>query len=74
VTTKLTGMDIIGEIIRDHYDLGEVKMPSQLENTHQRRHRKMVVESDAGKFLAKTYKTTRQPWTPYTFSIISRII
>lgn len=49
-------MDIVGEIIREHYDLGEVKVPSQLENTHQRRHRKMVVESDAGKFLAKTYK------------------
>ena len=56
VITKLTGMDIIGDIIREHYDLGEVQMPSQLENTHQRRHRKMIVESGAGKFLAKTYK------------------
>lgn len=49
-------MEIVGEIIREHYDLGEMKTPYQLENTHQRRHRKMVVESEAGKFLAKTYK------------------
>ncbi len=54
--TKLEGMDIIAEIIREHYDLGEMAIPYQLETTHQRRHRKMVVESDAGKFLAKTYK------------------
>ncbi len=49
-------MDIIGEIIRERYDLGKVKTPQQLEATHQRRHRKMVVETEAGKFLAKTYK------------------
>lgn len=49
-------MEIVGEIIREHYDLGEMKTPYQLPNTHQRRHRKMVVESEAGKFLAKTYK------------------
>lgn len=53
---KLDGMEIVGNIIREHYDLGNVQTPSQLETTHQRRHRKMVVESDAGKFLAKTYR------------------
>ena len=56
MATKLIGMDIVGDIIREHYDLGEVQIPSQLKNTHQRRHRKMIVESEAGKFLAKTYK------------------
>ena len=54
--TRIEGMDIIAQIIREHYDLGEMAMPYQLATTHQRRHRKMVVESDAGKFLAKTYK------------------
>ena len=54
--TKLTGMDVIADIIRKHYDLGELQMPRQVENVHQRRHRKMVVESEAGKFLVKTYK------------------
>ena len=54
--TKLTGMDVIADIIREHYDLGEVQMPRQLENVHQRRHRKIVVASDGGTFLAKTYK------------------
>jgi len=49
-------MEIIEDIIRENYDLGEVKTPRQLETTHQRRHRKMIVETEAGKFLAKTYK------------------
>ena len=56
MTAKLSGMDIIGEIIREQYDLGTVQTPEQMEGVHQRRHRKMVVASDAGKFLAKTYK------------------
>lgn len=56
MAVKLDGMDIIAEIIREHYDLGEIKMPYQLETTHQRRHRKMVVETETGKYLAKTYK------------------
>ena len=49
-------MEIVAEVIRNNYDLGEIKLPHQLQTTHQRRHRKMVVESEAGKFLAKTYK------------------
>ena len=50
-------MEIIAEVIRDHYDLGEVAMPQQLEGAHQRRHRKMTVETSKGKFLVKTYNT-----------------
>ncbi len=49
-------MEIVGDIIREHYDLDNVKTPYILTTTHQRRHRKMIVESDEGKFLAKTYK------------------
>ncbi|MFM1920546.1 MAG: hypothetical protein RLZZ303_2180 [Candidatus Hydrogenedentota bacterium] len=56
---KLGGMEIIREVIRKYYDLGEVSMPEQLAAAHQRRHRKMTVETDAGKFLIKTYK--REP-------------
>jgi len=33
-----------------------VRLPVQLETTHQRRHRKMVVDTDAGRFLIKTYR------------------
>ena len=53
---KLGGMEIIAEVIRENYDLGEVQLPQQLEAAHQRRHRKMTVETSKGKFLVKTYK------------------
>jgi len=56
VSEKLGGMEIIAEVIREHYDLGEVETPVQLEAAHQRRHRKMTVQSSKGAFLAKTYK------------------
>ncbi len=56
MTTKLKGMEIIAEVIREHYDLGAVELPQQLEAAHQRRHRKMVVNTAAGRFLVKTYK------------------
>jgi len=56
LSTQLTGLEIVGDVIREHYDLGEVQTPRPLEGTHQRRHRKMVVETSAGVFVAKTYK------------------
>lgn len=49
-------MEVIREVIATHYDLGEVALPVQLESAHQRRHRKMTVETAAGKFLVKTYR------------------
>lgn len=52
---KLQGLDIIADVIRKNYDVGEVNLPRPLEGAHQRRHRKMVVETSAGVFLAKTY-------------------
>ncbi|MBI2435740.1 MAG: phosphotransferase [Candidatus Hydrogenedentes bacterium] len=48
--------EIIADVIREHYDLGEVSPPRLLEMTHQRRHRKLVVDTSAGRFLVKTYK------------------
>lgn len=56
MSEKLGGMEIIADVIRENYDLGEVQLPQQLEAAHQRRHRKMTVETSKGKFLAKTYK------------------
>lgn len=56
MTVKLEGMEIIADVIRRYYDLGEVELPQQLPAAHQRRHRKMTVRTSAGVFLAKTYK------------------
>ncbi|MBN2309750.1 MAG: phosphotransferase [Candidatus Hydrogenedentes bacterium] len=50
------GLDILADVIREHYDLGRVDRPEALAPAHQRRHRKIVVQAAAGKFLAKTYK------------------
>ncbi len=53
---KMGGIEILAAVIREYYDLGQVEMPEQLEDAHQRRHRKLVVRTSAGKFLIKTYK------------------
>lgn len=53
---QLQGMEIIAEVIRSNYDLGEVRTPRQMETAHQRRHRKMIVDTAKGRFLVKTYK------------------
>ncbi|MBI1320982.1 MAG: phosphotransferase [Candidatus Hydrogenedens sp.] len=55
-TPKLGGLDIIREVIRQYYDLGEIGQPEQLPAAHQRRHRKMMVQTTAGRYLIKTYK------------------
>lgn len=55
MTIQLQGLEIIADVIRKNYDLGEVGLPRPLEGAHQRRHRKMVVETTKGVFLAKTY-------------------
>jgi Ser/Thr protein kinase RdoA (MazF antagonist) len=56
MTEVLGGQEALAKIIRDHYDLGTVERPEQLLDAHQRRHRKLVVKTSAGKFLVKTYK------------------
>ncbi len=55
MSSELRGLSKVAKIIRAHYDLGEVQLPRPFEGTHQRRHRKMIVHTGAGKFLAKTY-------------------
>jgi len=49
------GHALIAEAIRTHYDLGAVAGVHSLNMTHQRRHRKLCVETEAGRFLVKTY-------------------
>lgn len=56
MNVQLSGLEIIAQVIRDNYVLGEVATPTQLPEAHQRRHRKMVVETSSGKFLVKTYR------------------
>jgi Ser/Thr protein kinase RdoA (MazF antagonist) len=53
-------MELLAEVIRQHYDLGRVDRPEPLPQAHQRRHRKLVVNTAIGKFLAKTYR--RDPY------------
>jgi len=60
VTIKMTGLDVVADVIRDNYDLGEIKTLEPVAYSHQRRHRKMFVEADGGKFLVKTYKNDPQ--------------
>jgi len=56
VPTHTTAEKALANIIYEHYDLGEVKIPKTLQRVHQRRHRKFVIETEKGQFLLKTYK------------------
>lgn len=56
MTQPTNEYEILASVIREYYDLGEVDMPRPLDEAHQRRHRKLVVNTSAGKFLVKTYK------------------
>lgn len=56
MTEKRSGLEILAAVIREYYDLGTVGIPEQLVDAHQRRHRKLVVDTAGGRFLVKTYK------------------
>lgn len=60
VAKKRSTAEALAEVIREHYDLGEIEIPKNLEAAHQRRHRKLVVETSRGQFLVKTYKRDPQ--------------
>ncbi len=53
--TKRSSNEILRDILAEHYDLGQVGLPHPFPGAHQRRHRKLVVEAEKGKFVAKTY-------------------
>jgi Ser/Thr protein kinase RdoA (MazF antagonist) len=56
----LQGREALARVIREFYDVGFVEMPVPVPLAHQRRHRKLMVTTGAGKFLIKTYK--RDPY------------
>ncbi len=59
-TNKPDALEIIAQVIRDNYALGRVDKPIYMPTAHQRRHRKLIVKTALGTFLAKTY--TRDPY------------
>jgi len=57
VNENSKGLETVAEVIRRYYDVGEVQVPHYFPKAHQHRHRKLMVETSAGKFLVKTYKS-----------------
>lgn len=57
---KVGGLRALQAVIQERFDLGEVALPEQVPDAHQRRHRKLVADTDRGKFLVKTY--ARDPY------------
>lgn len=55
MSPKLSGQQVIQAVIRQYYDLGEVALPRPVPAAHQRRHRKLIVDTAKGRFLVKTY-------------------
>lgn len=53
-------LQIIADVVREHYDLGRVDSPELMAGAHQFRHRKMIVSTEKGRFLAKTYRNDIQ--------------
>jgi Ser/Thr protein kinase RdoA (MazF antagonist) len=60
VTERTAAERALANIVYEHYDLGEIKRLHAVPLVHQRRHRKYLIESEGGKFLAKTYKAEPQ--------------
>jgi len=56
VTLTQETLDYLAEVIRHSYPFEWVHTPRPLPAVHQRRHRKLAVDTDQGTFLAKTYK------------------
>ncbi len=54
------GRQALAKVIARCYDLGEVQTPEPVAAAHQRRHRKLIVETSRGRFLVKTYR--RDPY------------
>ncbi len=59
-TQELRGREALAGVIRESYDVGFVELPVPVPLAHQRRHRKLMVTTGAGKYLIKTYK--RDPY------------
>lgn len=68
---NLQGREALARVIREFYDVGFVDLPVPVPMAHQRRHRKLVVVTGAGKFLIKTYK--RDPYVLDTLRFQHRL-
>ena len=53
--TQRSKEESLATVIRAHYRLGHVVVPKPVPVAHPRRHRKLIVKTDAGRFLVKTY-------------------
>ncbi|MFO7776182.1 MAG: phosphotransferase [Candidatus Hydrogenedentota bacterium] len=51
-----SGLKELQQFIAERYAIGEVGLPRPLAHVHQRRHRKLVLDATAGRFLVKTYR------------------
>ena len=52
---EIEGFESLAAIIAEEYPLGQALRVEPLPAVHQRRHRKLLVHMDKGRFLAKTY-------------------
>jgi Ser/Thr protein kinase RdoA (MazF antagonist) len=59
-TPPRTSEEILRDIIADHYGVGKVDVPETMADAHQRRHRKLVVHTQMGDYLVKTYQRDPQ--------------
>lgn len=51
-----SGLKELQQFIAERYAIGDVGLPRPLARVHQRRHRKLVLDATAGRFLVKTYR------------------
>ena len=58
MTEQISASLQLAEIIEEKYGLDIITPPKNLPLVHQRRHRKLIVDTDQGKFLVKTYDNT----------------
>jgi Ser/Thr protein kinase RdoA (MazF antagonist) len=49
------GVESLGQFVATHYGLPDVGVPEFMPGAHQRRHRKFLVTTGAGRFLIKSY-------------------
>jgi Ser/Thr protein kinase RdoA (MazF antagonist) len=56
MTDAAIGAESLARVLLRHYELGRIERLYPMPGAHQRRHRKLVAETGAGRFLVKTYE------------------
>lgn len=67
MTVPVIGALELAEIIEAKYGLDIITPPENLTTVHQRRHRKMSLTTEQGKFLVKTYTNTPEAMSNLSF-------